>query len=387
MDELTIVKEEAQKIMAEIETAKKESGENKTKVLELENKLAEQNAVIEGLQKSIKQISTKKEDKNLTFEDAFETIKSEITNLENYRNRKVVAMKATTTTASIADNDVFNRYIREIAPIPSAIPVLTNVLPVMDMAGDGNTYFYVDWDASTSAKAAAAIAEGDPFPEGTAAWEGKSIKLEKLGSTMKVSDEMMRFQPLFMQELRRFLSEDVEYKMNIDLYAANGTTPNIMGLYTRVSAFNHGAYAGVKAKDANLVDLIRILKKQIESTRDRNYMVDTVFVNHEEFLGLQLVKDVNGIPIYDLVVRNLGINIVSSSYVTANTLIIGDSRKARVLRGSDYIIELGYGDEDFEKDLYTLKAKRYANMLIREVEKTAFLKVTDVAAALLAVKL
>ena len=127
------------------------------------------------------------------------------------------------------------------------------------------------------------------------------------------------------------------------------------------------------------------MKKNIETGRDKKYMVNAAFVNPEEFLQLKLTKDANGQYIWKMIEEQLDVTIVPSNYVTTNTLVVGDMRFARLLSGTDYIVELGYVDDDFNKDLFTLKGKRYSNLLIREVDKTGFLKVADVEAAITAI--
>jgi len=50
---------------------------------------------------------------------------------------------------------------------------------------------YVDWDAATTVKAAAAIAEGATFPENTAKWATYTLSLQKVGVTNPISEELL----------------------------------------------------------------------------------------------------------------------------------------------------------------------------------------------------
>ena len=349
-------------------------------------------ANIDGLNETIRQFATNSQKPNdlkvKTLDELLLEQKEVLDNPENYRQNKVVKLdlsnvveKATTTTGSIVDNNIVRR-INGLGDMPTPTPTFDQNVNTITVVGEGNIYAYTDYDEATAVRAAQALAEGDTYPEGTIGWKGYTIKLEKIGSTMKVTDEMMRYYPTFVQQVRQFLTDDVNMELQTALYSGNGTSPNITGLYNQAPDFNYAGYSGPTTPRANLIDLINVITSEITKGKGRAYNVDIAFVSFSDYLKLQLEKDANGIPIMALIEKNTSVKIVRSAYVTDNTLLMGDSRRAVILRGSTVELQLGYINDDFGKDLYTLKGRVYANALIRHIDRPAWRRVTNVEQAI-----
>jgi len=378
------VKSEVENLVKDLNIATKEEIEavnNSLKVLKESTDIAEIKTNLGALQNIVKNSNSR-----ISAKDVVETFESKevrefLTNKDNYKLGKRMVVKATSSTGDIHDNQLHN-VIPGIARVENARPVLSDLFSRMPISKNTNRYYYVDWFEATSA--AASISENGDFPTTSSVdFKGYELTLEKVGDSMKVTEEMMRFYTSFVNEIKFFLQNNVQVKENQLLATGDGTSPNISGIYTQVNAFNYGAYSGATTADPNLIDLIKVLRNEIE--KNTSYKVDTILVNPDDLLELQLTKDANGIPLYDIIVKNLGVKIVATPYITANTAVIGDFKMARFIRSNGYELELGRSEDDFDKDLYTLKARIFMNLLVRHAELSAFLKVTSISNALTAI--
>jgi HK97 family phage major capsid protein len=375
--------------MVNEKAASKESLENLTAAFEKQNseeKWRQVETVLGNLQKGIESKANKSDGWKAMY-DAFEGAKKS--------NKSKVAfdviakeIKANALRSSV-DSHTLAYRLPDVGRLANPMPTFTDFYRVLNVPANNNgTIRYVDWDSTSVSRAAAAIAEGAVFPESTADWKEYSAKLEKVGDTIPVSEEFLDDVDFAREELVWFLQDNVERAINQYLYNGTGVTPQVSGIYTRVSAFAHATYTGPTTTTPDLMDLADILAKEILDTRDGKYSIANMvmFVNHDEYLELVLEKDTTGRRIRSNDdIMNSTIQIIPSSYVTANQAVIGDMRFARLYQNEAYNIEIGRDGNDFTYDLFTLKAKRRICPLIREADKDGFLKVTDIDAALTAI--
>ncbi len=93
-------------------------------------------------------------------------------------------------------------------------------------------------------------------------------------------------------------------------------------------------------------------------------------------------------PFYDASGNKVdGLSIIEDNTVTANTMVIGDRKFGRIYERTGYEITKGLVADQFIEDEETLKVRKRLTFLIREVDKTGFLKITDIDAALVTLAL
>lgn len=250
--------------------------------------------------------------------------------------------------------------------------------------GSNGVIRYVDWDADTAVRAAAAVAEGADFPASTAKWATYTLSLQKVGDIIPMSEELMYDAPLFAAELKNFLETNVAIKVDTDLVSGNGTAPNIKGLKAQIPNYTASA-AGIT--DANIYDLIVKLREAITSSYGAKYRPNVALMNIADINLMKLKKDLNNNyilpPFYD---RNGsivdGISIIECNSFAANTMAIGDSRYGAIYEEPGITVNTGFATGDFESDMMSVKARRRLNLLIRTVDQTGWLEVTSISAAL-----
>jgi len=247
---------------------------------------------------------------------------------------------------------------------------------------------YVDWDAATTVKAAAAIAEGGAFPESTAKWATYTLALQKVGVSVPVSEEFTYDDAMFVAEVENFLKNDVEVKIDTDLINANGTAPNIKGLVAQATTYTAAA-SGIT--DANIYDLIVDMKRSITATGGSKFNPDFILMNISDINKMLLKKDDNksyvtppfsqgGNGINEFIVA--GVRVIECNSITANTAVLGCSGYGKIYEEPGFYVATGYDGSDWSNDMMTMKARKRLNLLIRTSDQVGFAKVASISAAL-----
>lgn len=297
---------------------------------------------------------------------------------------KEFVIKANVLRSSVSGNPYF-MDAGGIGQLATRKLTVYDLFPKVSVPKNMNgTIKYVDWDEATKVRAAAAIAEAGAFPESTAAWATYTLPLQKVGDSVPVSEEFMYDDEMFAAELEAFLRTNVAVKIDTDLITANGTAPNIKGLNASISAYTPVA-SGITG--ASIYDLLVKVKSAITKPYGSKYNPDFALMNTDDIDKMMLKKDSNGNYIMPPFVDQMGntvkgLRIVECNAITANTMIVGDSRYAKIYEEPGFFVGVGYDSDDWSKDLMTMKARKRLNLLVRTVDSTGFLKVTDIAAAL-----
>ena len=81
-----------------------------------------------------------------------------------------------------------------------------------------------------------------------------------------------------------------------------------------------------------------------------------------------------------------GLSIIENTAIPVNTLLVGDFSKATVYNRQGVQVEIATENEDdFVKDIVTIKASRRLALVVRNVDANAFTNVPDIAGALVAI--
>jgi HK97 family phage major capsid protein len=336
------------------------------------------------LSEQIEQLKEKSEMGNPTAKTLIEEIKenkSELKAIAKRESGKEVVVKAETLRASIATNP-HNLLLDGIGQLARKARSLYEYFPKIQV-GTGNhngTIAYIDWDEATTVKAADVVAEGAPFDESTATFKGYTLPLRKIGDTLPVSEEFLEDEVMAAAELDLFLTANVENKIDEQIVNGDNLGENLKGIFSSVPAFTPAA-SGIT--DANIYDLCIKVMESITATGGAKYRPDFVAMNIVDINKLKLKKDLDNNYIFDRQDERLAqLNIIEDNNVTANTLVVGDSRFARIYEMGGVVLSKGSVNAQFSEDMMTIKARKRLAFLIREADKTGFKKVTSISAAL-----
>ena len=265
-----------------------------------------------------------------------------------------------------------------------------DLFPKIPMNGSNNngTVRYYDWDEASSVEAAEMVAEGAAYTESTAKWQKYSIDLKKVGDTIPVSDEFFADEAMFAAELRLFLIRNVADIVDYQIAYGAGTGENLDGLFTNGTAFAPSTVTHIS--DPTMYDLIETMDEQISKSRGSKYKPNFVVMNKSSINKMRLSKDANENYIIPPFVsadgRNVGGKVViESNVVNDDEMLVGDRRFAAIYERSGVVVSKGFVADQFKEDMATLKVSRRLLFLVRNVDQVAFVKVTDIDAALAAI--
>lgn len=217
---------------------------------------------------------------------------------------------------------------------------------------------------------------------GEVKYEEVSEEVKKIAAYIKVSKEMLADLAFVSSEINTELMEAIE--QNIDLSLVNGAGGNdLNGLLSVAPAFSAGSFANA-VPAANISDLIRIAKAQIQAA---NFEPTHVVLNPEDVAKIELTKASDGSYTYpafwDANMRVAGLVVVSSNNITAGTMVVGDFTKFNIKFREDMNMSVGYENDDFTRNMVTILCEARLVAYVKGNDVNAFVQsdiTTDIAA-------
>ena len=225
------------------------------------------------------------------------------------------------------------------------------------------------------------VNEAGPKFNGQVKYEEISEEVKKIAAYIKVSKEMLADLAFVRSEINTELMEAIE--QNIDFSLVNGAGGvDLNGLLGNIPNFSAGTFAGT-IPGANIMDLIRICKAQIEAA---NFVPTHVVLNPEDVAKIELTKTSTGEYTYpafwDANMRVAGLVVVSSNNITAGTMIVGDFTKFNIKFREDMNMSVGYENDDFTRNMVTILCEARLVSYIKGNDVNAFVEsdiATDIA--------
>lgn len=297
-----------------------------------------------------------------------------------------IEIKAITNLASVSGNDAaFDLTdLGQLAHDKLTTFDIFAKLPISDSQNIAATIKYWDWDSTATVRNAGTLAESATFPESTARWIQKTIPIRKIGDSLPVTEEFFEDEQLFAAELDFFLRTNVDIVTNGQVLNGDGTGTELTGLVTSSDTYTPAA-AGIT--DASIYDLIVKVSEDITDGGGAKYTPNFAVLNIADINQMKLKKDANNNYIMPPFVSRdgkvvAGMTIIEDNATVANTMVVGDSRFARIYERKGVEISRGFVGSQFVEDAMTLKARRRIAFLMRFADTGGFRKVTSISAAL-----
>lgn len=276
--------------------------------------------------------------------------------------------------------------LTEIGQLDYVNAVIKSLFRTVQISPDSNGVIrYVD--ESTATRNADVKAEAAEAPESVQAWTERTLNLYKIMDSIPVTMEAFRDVNFIEGEINRLLNINMTLKEDDQLYDGSGVAPNLKGLYTSATAMAFGSGSFYQVVDgANVYDLIAAVRVAIMNG-NKKYNPNVVLMNPVDIFKYKVLKGTDGHYLLPPFVGPngetiMGMRVVESAQVTANTLAVIDSKYGTIYEDGGIELEMGYVDDQFTKDTMTIKARKRTALLIRTVDEGGFAKVTDIAAAI-----
>lgn len=261
---------------------------------------------------------------------------------------------------------------------------------ILDLVSRGTTSSkFVTYVQQTATSATAWTAEGVAKQEGEPTWSEISEEVKKIASYVKVSKEMLEDLSFIRAEINNDLMEQVRVGIEDALLNGTGVGAVISGLLSApmaLPAFAPGGFA-TAIPDANISDLLRVVKAQIEGA---NFSPTHVILNPEDVAAIQLTKGSDStytypmyLPMSDGDLRIAGMRVVSSNFIAAGTYLVGDMSRVNVRFRNDISMSVGLDQDDFTRNMITILAEARLVQYVKNNQKPAFVTgdiATDITA-------
>jgi HK97 family phage major capsid protein len=255
---------------------------------------------------------------------------------------------------------------------PGVDNIARPVIKVRNVVNTGTTsskfVVYISQTANTSASW---VNEGETKPTSNPSYKETSVEVKKVASTVKVSKEMLADLAFVRSEINADLMAGLDQAFEDALInGAGGTSLN--GLLSFAQPFAAGTFAGT-IPAANVSDVIRVAKAQIQGA---NFEPTHVLLHPEDAAKIELTKATDGGYTYpafwDRNMMLAGLIVVTSTNIAPDTFLVGDMSKSNVRIRENMNLQVGYVNDDFQRNMVTILAEMRAAHYVKNNQVEAF---------------
>lgn len=343
---------ELQAAMTKFDGQLKEQGEVQTETRDAVQKLSVQYKEVDDRLRDIEQKGVKMsgpaigKTAGLLFTES-----PEFKALSSGQREKVrVEVKATVVSDSTTVFPYQNPGIIGGAFVPLTVrDILTSVPISSNMA---NSLREASWTNS-----AAEVSQGASKNESDISFEQYNVAITTVAHWIKVSNQLLADAPAIARYIDTRLRDGLAQRVDRQLLLGNGTSPNLSGF---TDSGNYTAYT--PTSDDLLVDAINRAKYTLWAA---GYQPTAVVVNPADWGAMERSRESagSGMYLYGLPGMNAGTNpfglrVVLSTHLASGKMLIGDfSNSATLWVREGVAVEMGYINEDFTKNLVTIRAE------------------------------
>ena len=204
---------------------------------------------------------------------------------------------------------------------------------------------------------AAEVSQGAAKLESDITFAPYNVPIETVAHWIKISNQLLADAPAVVAYIETRLRDGLAQRIENQFINGNGTAPNLSGF---TDSGNFTAYT--PASGANLVDTINRAKYAMWATGN---VPDTAIVNPATWATMERAREgtgtgtyLYGLPGMGAGMSPFGVRVVLSTYLAAAKIIMARfSDAAVVFNRSGAVVEMGYVNDDFTKNLVTVRAE------------------------------
>lgn len=207
-----------------------------------------------------------------------------------------------------------------------------------------------------------------------------SQSVVKRTAFIKVSTEMLDDIDFIESEINNELLRELNKDIELTAYSGNGTAPAMNGVRTTATAFSAGDFA-LAIDNANEADVLVVAINQIAIADQPE---PTAILMHPTDVAKLLVIKVSAtdkryVDRLQMIAGQLsldGIPIIKTTLVTAGTYLVGAFNLATLYDLGTLSVQMGIDGNDWTKNLRTIIAEYRGAMVVKNNDRTAFVKGT-----------
>jgi len=257
------------------------------------------------------------------------------------------------------------------------------IIKIRDIVNMGITNSkFVTYISQKVQTASAWVDEAGEKVSGQPSYEEISEEVKKIAGTVKISKEMLADLAFVQSEINSDLMASIDQAIENALL--NGAVGGINGILTNAVNFAAGTFAGTVVAP-NISDVLRIAIAQIQNA---NFEPTHVVLNPADVAKMQLTKTTAGEYTYPMFLmdtnRVANLIVVSTTNMTAGTFLVGDFSKSNVRMREAMNVQVGYVNDDFQRNMVTILAEARLVQYVKENDYPAFVK-GNIATAIAAI--
>lgn len=229
-------------------------------------------------------------------------------------------------------------------------------------------------------------------------WINRTVQITKIRDMVDVCVDMLDDYDFVSAEIRQLVEESLKAKEENEILLGTGTTSDdILSINTIASEFSASnvlaPFNGANGfQSPTLAELTAAMSAQIVTFGQENkWMPDVILMNYNDKVRFMHQKNADNdylLPNFVLTNGGLlnGMKIITSPLVAPNTLYVIDSTRGQILDRKQMTVEFFYENKDnAEKEVVTIKAVERVQFHVPFIDRNAFMKCTNINAALLAI--
>lgn len=259
---------------------------------------------------------------------------------------------------------------------------LEDLMPKLPCSSDAVQYVR----ENVFTNAAAETTEGTgTLPESSLTTTPVTEPVATIGHFLKITRQLASDNPALAVYIDMRLRYGLDLRVENQIFAGNGTAPNMSGL-TKAGNFTAHGYTAAGLTSAGLTNnRFDLIGKMIGDCQGNDYPADVIMLNPADWWTIRLAKDsqgryILGDPGMSIAPSLFGLPVVVSNAVTADTVAVAALRLAGTFYDRE-TIEVAMSEHDgdnFQKLLVTLRAHRRCMLA---VERPAAIRYGDLTPA------
>lgn len=257
--------------------------------------------------------------------------------------------------------------------------------PLIQMCSTVSTssHSYSYTEAEPKEGAFAEVAEGVSKPQIDFLWKNRYVTPFKIAAYETLTDEVVKDVARLQSVAKKFLRDRHDlFKANQIYFGAGDGITAIQGATAIGRTFVAGDMALAVAAP-NFMDVVNAAITDIYTTHnftdEANYMPSVVLINPVDFyLELVSAKDGNGLPLYPQAglfnaVSIGGVTIKPWEKIPAGKIFVADMSKYNLTNWVPYSVQLGYVNDDFIKNQFTMVGESRFHAFVKNHDQQAFI--------------
>lgn len=293
----------------------------------------------------------------------------------NYRFEVKAAVPATTQADNTASHGSFTPPVN-IGVVTDPRSVI-NIRPLFGtMAVEGSSYEFIRYGYRTTLTATgpAFTAEGNKKPEANYGGSIIAGTVKTLPVWTKLTEQMIADNANIVQVINDDLPYQLDKVIDYQILRGDGTGVNLKGLN---QSGNYTDYLNgvVWGNTDTVIDLVLTVKGKMEAAGIRNLIL---VLNSEDWTKVLKSKNVNKdylIPgIVDIPTQRIwGVPVVLNENVESGKFYMGNFAEAgKIIERSGLQIEMARSDDDFERNLMTLRVERRLDFVVMQPKAVCY---------------